>query len=39
MIEGIRGTSYKGDISIDDIDVLDGVCPMPGELQESSFQK
>ena len=30
MVEGIRGEDYKGDISIDDIDLIDGTCPPPG---------
>ena len=31
MIEGIRGGSYKGDISIDDIVVSDHACPVPSK--------
>lgn len=29
VIEGLRGKDYKGDISIDDIDVKDGLCSLP----------
>ena len=31
MIEGIRGVDYKGDISIDDIEIADHACPAPCE--------
>lgn len=30
MFEGITGTSYTGDIAIDDVEILDGACPLPG---------
>ena len=30
MFEGITGTSYTGDIGIDDVEVLDGACQKPG---------
>jgi hypothetical protein len=26
LFEGVRGTSYKGDIAVDDISVVDGSC-------------
>lgn len=29
MFEGVRGSSYMGDIALDDIDVADGPCPPP----------
>ena len=31
VFEGIRGTSYQGDIAIDDIVLLDNTCPPPGD--------
>ena len=31
MIEGIRGVDYKGDISIDDIEIADHACSAPCE--------
>ena len=30
MFEGVTGTSYSGDIAIDDVEILDGSCPLPG---------
>ena len=30
IFEGITGTSYRGDIAIDDVMVTDGPCPDPG---------
>lgn len=30
MFEGVTGTSFTGDIAIDDVEVLDGACPKPG---------
>lgn len=30
IFEGITGTSYTGDIAIDDVEILDGACPLPG---------
>ena len=30
MFEGITGTSYTGDIAIDDVEIMDGACPLPG---------
>ena len=30
VIESVRGSSYKGDIAIDDVSLLDGACPLPG---------
>ena len=32
MFEGTVGGSYTGDIAIDDLKVVSGVCPNPGEL-------
>ena len=31
IFEGITGTSYTGDIAIDDVEIIDGACPLPGE--------
>ena len=31
VFEGIRGTSYQGDIAIDDVVLLDNTCPPPGD--------
>ncbi|EDO47787.1 predicted protein [Nematostella vectensis] len=31
IIEGIAGTSYQGDIAIDDLKIVDGQCPLPGD--------
>ena len=31
IFEGIRGASYQGDIAIDDVVLLDNVCPPPGD--------
>lgn len=31
VFEGIRGNSYQGDIAIDDVVLLDGRCPPPGD--------
>ena len=30
IFEGITGTSYTGDIAIDDVEMIDGACPLPG---------
>ena len=30
MFEAVRGTSYTGDIAIDDVILLPGACPPPG---------
>jgi len=30
VFEGIRGSTYTGDISIDDISIKNGPCPAPG---------
>ena len=29
LFEGVRGTSYQGDIALDDLDIVDGKCPSP----------
>ena len=39
VIEAIRGSDYKGDISIDDIDIINGLCPPPGKKKFSAFKK
>ena len=31
VFEGIRGSSYQGDIAIDDVELLDNACPPPGD--------
>ncbi|CAH3118157.1 unnamed protein product [Pocillopora meandrina] len=31
IFEGITGTSYTGDIAIDDVEITDGACPLPGD--------
>eukprot|EP00795_Rhopilema_esculentum_P012712 gene12712-3431_t len=31
VFEGVRGTSFSGDIALDDLDVSPGVCPTPTE--------
>lgn len=31
VFEGIKGTSFTGDISIDDFKLRDGSCPAPGD--------
>ena len=38
IFEGVRGTSYTGDIAIDDIKMLDGPCNQPGK-QLDLFKK
>lgn len=30
LFEGVRGTSYTGDIAIDDFKLMDGACSQPG---------
>lgn len=30
IFEGVTGTSYTGDIAIDDVEIMDGACPLPG---------
>ena len=30
IFEGVTGTSYSGDIAIDDVEIMDGACPRPG---------
>ena len=30
LFEGVRGTSYTGDIAIDDFKLMDGACNKPG---------
>ena len=34
IFEGITGTSYTGDIAIDDVEIMDGACPLPGLLRD-----
>ena len=34
IFEGITGTSYTGDIAIDDVEIMDGACPLPGMLRD-----
>ncbi|XP_047128245.1 MAM and LDL-receptor class A domain-containing protein 1 isoform X1 [Hydra vulgaris] len=31
VIEGVRGMGYAGDIAVDDVKIIDGYCPPPGE--------
>ena len=31
VFEGVRGSSYEGDIAIDDVELLDNSCPPPGD--------
>lgn len=31
VFEGIKGTSYTGDIAIDDVKIMNGSCPTPGD--------
>lgn len=31
MFEGVRGASFKGDISVDDIELTDGSCASSGK--------
>lgn len=31
VFEGVAGTSYQGDIAIDDVILLDNACPPPGD--------
>ena len=31
MFEGVAGSSFQGDIAIDDAELLDGRCPPPGD--------
>ena len=31
VFEGVRGSSYRGDIAIDDVELLDNECPPPGD--------
>ena len=31
LFEGVRGTSYEGDIALDDLDIVDGSCPTSKE--------
>lgn len=31
VFEGVKGTSYTGDIAIDDIKIMNGSCPTPGD--------
>ena len=31
VFEGVKGASYTGDIAIDDVKVMDGSCPLPGD--------
>ena len=31
VFEGVKGTSYTGDIAIDDVKILSGSCPAPGD--------
>lgn len=31
VFEGIKGSSYQGDIAIDDVQLLDNACPPPGD--------
>ncbi|XP_066300036.1 MAM and LDL-receptor class A domain-containing protein 1-like [Branchiostoma lanceolatum] len=31
VFEGIRGTSFRGDIAIDDVQLTPGACPLPGD--------
>ena len=38
IFEGVRGTSYTGDIAIDDIKMFDGPCNQPGK-QLDLFKK
>ena len=37
IFEGITGTSYTGDIAIDDVEIMDGACPLPGMLRHNKF--
>ena len=32
MFEASVGSSYSGDIAIDDVLITDGACPMPGKI-------
>ena len=34
IFEGITGTSFTGDIAIDDVEIMDGACPLPGLLRD-----
>ena len=31
VFEGIKGASYTGDIAIDDVKIMNGSCPAPGD--------
>ena len=31
MFEGEAGSSYTGDIAVDDVKLMDGTCPLPGK--------
>lgn len=31
VFEGVKGTSYTGDIAIDDVKIMSGSCPAPGD--------
>jgi len=33
LFEGVRGNGFLGDIAIDDIDIKDTACNVPGKLQ------
>ena len=34
IFEGITGTSFTGDIAIDDVEIMDDACPLPGLLRD-----
>ena len=34
VFEGRRGTSYRGDIALDDISLKDGACPSSGTVHQ-----
>eukprot|EP00794_Sanderia_malayensis_P017044 gene17044-18759_t len=38
VFEGVAGSSYTGDIAVDDFRVMDGVCPSPGDCDFEKYQ-
>lgn len=32
VFEGVVGSGFQGDIAIDDVELLNGVCPPPGAI-------